>query len=297
MRPSLILHGGAGTWEPHLYPHDAVQNAMHTAASIAWSILKSGGTALDAVEAGTISLEDNPLFDAGVGSFLNDVGEAELDALITDGASMMFGAVAAVRHIKNPITLARMIMTRTPHAFFVAEGAERLAVEFGMKLVANLSFVTQQEFADYQRRLSENADAGLGMGTVGAVALDKAGNIASATSTGGTPHKRKGRVGDVPIYGAGGYSDNRYGGASATGLGERIMRALMSRGVIDELRAGKTAHQAALIVADGIDNVGIITLDIEGRVGATHNTPYMPTAWVDEAGEIHVNMGNSYPFA
>lgn len=296
MKPTFILHGGAGTWETHLYPHDDVQKGMYSAAERAWLILQNGGSALNAVEAATIILEDNPLFDAGVGSFLNDVGEAELDALITDGATMMFGAVAALKHIKNPITLARLVMTRTPHAFFVAEGAERLAVEFGIPLVANLSFVTPQEFLDYQRRLKENAQAGLGMGTVGAVALDSAGNVASATSTGGTPHKLKGRVGDVPIYGAGGYSDNRYGGASATGLGERIMRSLMSRGVIDELRDGKTAQHAAEAVTHGIDNVGIITLDTEGRVGAAHNTPFMPTAWIDDGGEIHVSMGNPYPF-
>ncbi|PJF28918.1 MAG: hypothetical protein CUN52_11015 [Phototrophicales bacterium] len=153
MKPTFILHGGAGTWEQHLYPHDGVQQGMRDAAERAWSILKNGGSALDAVEAATIILEDNPYFDAGVGSFLNDVGEAELDALITDGATMMFGAVAALKHVQNPISLARMIMTRTPHAFFVAEGAERLAVEFGMKLVANLSFVTPQEFVDYQTRL------------------------------------------------------------------------------------------------------------------------------------------------
>ena len=297
MKPNFILHGGAGIWEPHLYPHDGVQQGMYDAAERAWDILKNGGSALDAVEAATIILEDNPYFDAGVGSFLNDAGEAELDALITDGSTLMFGAVAALKHVQNPITLARMIMTRTPHAFFVAEGAERLAVEFGMKLVANLSFVTPQEFADYQKRLAEKRGAGLGLGTVGAVAVDVHGNIASATSTGGTPHKLKGRVGDVPIFGAGGYSDNRYGGASATGHGEKIMRTLMSRGVIDELRLGKTPHQAALAVTDGIDNVGIITLDKDGRVGAAHNTPFMPTAWVDEDGKIHVNMGNTYPFA
>ena len=296
MQPSFILHGGAGTWETHLYNHDDVQKGMYQAAERAWSILKSGGTALDAVEAATIILEDNPLFDAGVGSFLNNEGEAELDALITDGATMTFGAVAALKHIKNPITLARLIMTRTPHAFFVAEGAERLAVQFGMPLVANLSFVTPQEFVDYQTRLKEKREAGLGMGTVGAVVIDNAGNIATATSTGGTPHKLKGRVGDVPIFGAGGYADNRYGGASATGHGEKIMRTLMSRHVIDELRDGKTAQHAAEAVIHGIDNVGIITLDREGNIGAAHSTPFMPTAWVNEAGDIQVSMGNPYPF-
>jgi beta-aspartyl-peptidase (threonine type) len=296
MKATFILHGGAGNWENHLYNHDDVQKGMFEAAERAWLLLKQGASALDVVEAATVILENNPLFDAGVGSFLNNVGEAEMDALITDGSNMMFGAVAALKHIKNPIKLARMVMTHTPHAFFVADGAERLAVSLGMQLVSNLSFVTPQEFVDYQRRLKENAQAGLGMGTVGAVAVDNAGNFASATSTGGTPHKLKGRVGDVPIFGAGGYSDNRYGGASATGHGEKIMRTLMSRGVIDELRDGKTAQHAAETVIHGITDVGVITLDAEGRVGAAHSTPFMPTAWVDEDGNIQVSMGNPYPF-
>ncbi|GAB4342164.1 MAG: isoaspartyl peptidase/L-asparaginase family protein [Phototrophicales bacterium] len=296
--PRLILHGGAGPWEKD--NHEQVLEGMRQAIQIGWDILKNGGTALDAVEQATIILEDHPLFDAGVGSFLNDQGEVEMDALITDGATRDFGAIAAVTQIKNPITLARLIMTRTNHRFFVADGAERIAVEFGMQLVPNFTFITEEEFANFKKRLANQTAIEPGRGTVGAVALDQNGNIASATSTGGSPHKKKGRVGDVPIFGAGGYADNRFGGASSTGIGENIMRHLLSKHAVDLISSGVPAHDAAVAAVEAVANsipspeVGVIVLDSKGNLGAHHTTAHMPVAWIDKDGTPQVSMTKPY---
>lgn len=299
--PAIIIHGGAGPWEKD--NHDIVLTGMRGAVTKGWEVLRNGGTALDAVEASTVILEDHPLFDAGVGSFLNDQGEVELDALITDGSQIKFGAIAGVMHIKNPITLARVILSDAKHCFYVAEGAELLGFQLGMEYTSNLSFVTTEEFSAYQRRLEEGKQPeDQGHGTVGAVALDANGNIASATSTGGSPHKRKGRVGDVPVFGAGGYSDNAYGGASATGIGENIMRYFLSKQVIDNIAQGKDANTSAIegvnLIADKIPNpeVGVIVVDAQGNVGASHTTAHMPIAWIDTEGNIHAEMTNPYSF-
>jgi beta-aspartyl-peptidase (threonine type) len=298
--PRLILHGGAGPWEKE--NHDAVLDGMRAALDIGWGTLTNGGSALDAVERATMTLEDHPLFDAGIGSFLNDQGEVEMDALITDGRYRDFGAVAAVKRIQNPISLARVIMAHTDHRFFVADGAEKLALEYGFRLVPNFAFVTEDEFADFKRRLRDRTPVA-GHGTVGAVALDAHGHIASATSTGGSPHKKQGRVGDVPIFGAGGYADNRSGGASSTGLGENIMRHLLSKRVVDLIASGMAADEAAVAAVNAVASdipspeVGVITLDAQGGIGAAHTTAHMPIAWVDADGLHHVAMTGPFTFS
>lgn len=296
----LILHGGAGPWEKDNHPQ--VLDGMKRALIAGWEVLRGGGSALSAVEQATTLLEDHPLFDAGFGSFLNDMGEVEMDALITDGRNRDFGAIAAVMQVKNPITLARLIMQNSGHRFFVGAGAEKLAVEYGLRLVPNVSLVTEEEFIAFQRRL-QHAEAAIpnGRGTVGAVALDSGGHIASATSTGGSPHKKKGRVGDVPIYGAGGYSDDRYGGASSTGIGENIMRHVLSKQVVDRIAAGDSATGAAVSAVAEVaahiphPEVGVIALDADGRLGASHTTAHMPIAWIDAAGDLHTAMTGPYP--
>lgn len=299
-QPRLILHGGAGPWEKD--NHAEVLAGMEAAIAVGWSILQDGGSAMDAVEKATIVLEDHPLFDAGVGSFLNDAGEVEMDALITDGSRRDFGAIAAVKRIHNPITLARIVMTDTNHRFFVADGAERLASSKGMELVPNFTFVTEDEFADFKKRQAERHPERQGHGTVGAVAIDQHGDIASATSTGGSPHKMQGRVGDVPIFGAGGYADNRYGGASSTGVGENIMRHLLSKNVIDRIKNGLSAGQAANEAVDSVaadipsPEVGVITLDVYGNLGAAHTTAHMPIAWVDDEGTLRTAMTGPFVF-
>lgn len=297
--PRLIVHGGAGPWIED--NHNQALDGVRAAARAGWAVLQAGGSALDAVEAATIVLEDDPLFDAGVGSFLNDQGEVEMDALITDGDQLDFGAIAAVKHVRNPIMLARRVMTNSAHRFFVAEGADLLAIEYGLERVANLSFVTDTEWRAFAARVAKDGPPEPGRGTVGAVALDAAGHIASATSTGGSPNKKKGRVGDVPIYGAGGYSDDRHGGASSTGVGENIMRHLLSKRVVDLIAAGSLADAAAQAGVDAVASripspeVGVIALDASGHYGAAHTTGHMPIGWIDSSGAVHAGMTAPYP--
>lgn len=293
MQPSIIVHGGAGAW-----PDDHIQpglDGVKRAATIGWEILSKGGTALEAVEQATIYMEDVYPFDAGVGSFLNQFGEVEMDALICDGSKRDFGAVAGVKHVKNPITLARLVLTETPHCFFAGDGADQLAIKLGLPYVSNLHFILPQYFEAYKQR-HQPEDLPESLGTVGAVAIDAAGNIASATSTGGTRDKLAGRVGDSPLYGAGGYADSRYGGVSATGVGENIMRVLLSKYAVDQIAGGQSAQAAAQAAMDYIDgyfnpsNVGLILVDKDGNLGAAHTTPQMPVAWVHADGSVKVSL-------
>lgn len=294
-RPGLVLHGGAGQWanrDPAI-----VLAGMQEAAEAAWGILRQGGSALDAVERAVILLENNPLFDAGLGSFINDQGEVEMDALIADGEALQFGAVAAVRRVRNPISLARLVMTKTEHCFFVADGADQLAASHGMPLVPNVELITEAEFTHFRNRQRHDPPrTGLGTGTVGAVAVDAKGHTASATSTGGTPDKRKGRVGDTPIFGAGGYAHDRFGAASATGRGENIMRFFLCKHTVDLLAGNMHAQEAAERAIANLSSqiakpdAGVIIIDRHGGSGASHSTEAMPIAWVNADGEIRTSM-------
>lgn len=294
MKPAIIVHGGAGAWTERLLQPGL--DGVRKAATIGWEILSAGGSALQAVEQATIYLEDAPPFDAGVGSFLNEFGEVEMDALICDGCTLNFGAVAGVKHVKNPITLARLVLTDTPHCFFVGDGADHLALKLGLPYVSNLHFILPDMFEAFKaRRQPEPIPESLG--TVGAVAIDLHGDMASATSTGGTRDKMPGRVGDSPLFGAGGYADNRYGAASATGKGENIMRVLLSKYAVDCIATGNSAQEAATAAAQYIggyfdpSDIGIILVDREGRIGAAHTTPYMPIGWVDGDGIVQASLG------
>jgi beta-aspartyl-peptidase (threonine type) len=290
--PKILVHGGAGQWTG--FNEDEVLEGVRAAAGAGWEVLKHDGSALDAVEAATVILEDHPLFDAGYGSFVNRDGEVEMDALIADGTSITFGAVAAVRRVKNAIRLARAVMTHTDNCLFAGEGADQLAAELGFTLIPNVQLITDRELALFRERTA-STPAGVGMGTVGAVAIDSQGRLASATSTGGTPNKRKGRVGDSPIFGAGGYA-NPHGAASGTGIGEQIMRFFLCKEAVDRARGGLPAPQAVeaamQYLAEYIPNpnAGIIMVDAEGQLGAYHSTPGMPVAWVDGDGIIGVSM-------
>ncbi len=290
---ALIAHGGAGKWPERF--HKVAQDGLHEAVSVGWDYLRNGATALEAVEQVVRVLEDNPIYDAGTGSFINERGEVEMDAIIADGREIRFGAVAAVRRVRNPITLARLVLTETDHNFFVGDGADQLAAELGMPIVANIEMISPMQLRAYRRR-KLNVPALAGTGTVGAVAMDKDGNIAAATSTGGTPSKPKGRVGDTPIFGAGGYADNFGGGASATGVGEQIMRMLLCKYAVDRMEQGESAHVAAQAAVEHIrqridsPEIGIIMLDKNGHPGAAHTTQSMPIAWVQEDGLIQVSL-------
>ena len=297
--PCIIVHGGAGNWEGR--DHQQVMQGVTEAARIGYQVLMNGGSALDAVEQATISLENNPLYDAGFGSFVNENGEVEMDALIVDGSLFKFGAVAAVKRVQNPISLARLVMTDTKNCFIVGDGADQLAAKLNIPLVTNLEMVTETEQRAFNHR-RKNPGIEHGLGTVGAVAIDRNGNIASATSTGGVPNKIKGRVGDTPIFGAGGYADSAHGAASATGIGEHIMRYFLTKQIVDNIARGMNALDATTesvnhIVSNIQDpEIGVISIDSRGNVGAAHTTRNMPIAWVDAQGGVQTAMRAPYAF-
>lgn len=287
--PRLIIHGGAWDWDDAL---DAPKTAsLHRALSIGWEALQAGRGALQAVEKAVNWLEDDPLFDAGTGSHLNVNGVVEMDALLIDAESNQFGAVGAVTRVRHPITLARKIMTETKQQFIVGAGADEIAAKLGMRLIPNIALVSEAE----KRYFLEGRTDGTS-DTVGAIAIDQDGHIAVANSTGGTPLKPAGRIGDTPIFGAGGYADKAYGGAAATGRGEHAMRLMLSRYVVDAIQAGKTANEAA---QDAIQHaearipnsmLGTITVDVHGNIGAAHSTPKLACGWIDADGNPQVTM-------
>jgi len=292
--PALIVHGGA--WD---MPDAEVPGHLagcRRAAEIGWAILSRGGSALDAVEAAIRSLEDDPAFDAGVGAWLNEAGEVELDAIIMDGATLESGAVAAVQHVRNPIVLARLVMERTPHALIAAKGAEKLAAQHGLPLVDESELLTGQELERWRaikERRDFSVETALGSatrGTVGAVARDARGRLAAGTSTGGTPNKMQGRVGDSPLIGCGCYADDLSAGASATGWGESIMKVVLCKTACDGAAAGRAAQAAAEnaigVLADRAQGLGgVIMIDRQGNIGCAFNTPRMARAWI-EHGQI-----------
>ncbi len=293
--PALILHGGAG--EIPEAEHADYLAGVRVAFEAGWRLLDGGQLALDAVEAAVRAMEDDPAFDAGVGSVLNSAGEIELDAMIMDGSQLNLGAVASVRGIANPITLARRIMEDSGHNVLVGTGARQYAARIGLRLCSQAELTVPREVARF-RELQQKAIADAnpqGHDTVGAVAIDQYGNVAAATSTGGMAFKLPGRVGDSPLVGSGAYADNLSGGASATGYGEYIMRVLLSKTATDAVASGMDAQRAAEHSIDVLrrrvnGEGGVIVVDREGRVGFANNTPYMPVAWRDQEGQIRVYM-------
>jgi beta-aspartyl-peptidase (threonine type) len=244
------------------------------------------------VEQAVQVMEDDPIFDAGRGSCLNCNGHVQMDALIMDGRTLASGAVAAVQCIANPISLARSVMTHTPHALLVGEGAQEFAERMGIPSIPEELLLAESKEGWWQKR----QEASHAPDTVGAVARDRDGNIAAATSTGGTPSKLAGRVGDSPLIGCGGYADNLLGGASATGHGESLMKVVMCKAVCDlmggRLSAGAAAEEAVRRLADPRVNGmgGVIAIDLQGSVGFAYNTPHMARAFVQPDGTIVVGI-------
>ncbi len=288
--PAFIAHGGA--WDIPDQEVPGHLNGCRNAAEIGWEILKRGGSALDAVEAAIRSLEDDPAFDAGKGAWLNSAGEVELDAIIMDGATLNNGAVAAIQHVRNPITVARMVMEHTPHSLLTGLGAEHFAQTQGIELCDEAELLTGQELERWkiikaQKDFSvREAFSGKPHGTVGAVARDVHGHLAAGTSTGGTPNKLQGRVGDSPLIGCGCYADNASAGASATGWGESIMKVVLSKAVCDFVAQGLEAQQAVEkaigVLADRAQGLGgLIVIDRFGQIGVSFNTPRMARAWIE----------------
>ncbi len=302
LKPTIIVHGGA--WRIAEETHADHIGGTHVAAEAGWQILAQGGCALDAVERAVSVMEDDPTFDAGVGSVLNRMGDIEMDAIIMDGATLALGAVAAVRGITNPVQLARLIMEDTDHCLLVGDGARRFAEQHKMRLCAQAELTVTREIERFRRlqqvpgyRLSYEfmPDRPDPQGTVGAVAIDADGNIAAATSTGGAAYKLPGRVGDSPLVGSGAYADNLTAGASATGHGESIMRVVLAKTATDAIARGLSAQTAAdHAIKTLYDRVGgyggLIVVDRDGNTGFAYNTPHMAVAWADQDGNIHARI-------
>lgn len=286
---ALVIHGGA--WD---IPDDLV--AGHRAGVLAavnagWEILTNGGSALDAATRAVLLMEDDETFDAGRGSFMNADGNVELDASIMDGRTLRAGAVAAVQNIRNPILLARTVMEESEHILLVGEGAGRFAREHGVLPCRPDELVTPREMERWKALKAggvfDTRDAFRKYGdTVGAVALDASGNVATATSTGGTPNKYPGRVGDSPLIGIGTYADNGVGGVSTTGWGESMIRVVMAKTVVDLIE--RNGGDAAAAATQGINILerkaggygGVIALSTSGTIGVAYNTPRMARAFL-----------------
>lgn len=277
-RISLIVHGGAGDIPPDERP--AHRAGLERALEVGWRVLLGGGPALEAVEAAITVLENDPAFDAGVGSVLRLDGTISLDASIMQGQTRAAGAVANVSRVRHPIRLARMVLERTPHVFLVSAGAEALAARHDLEMCDPQVFVVPRELARLRRILDAREAVEGPRGTVGAVAHDARGHVAAGTSTGGAPGSPPGRVGDSPIIGAGTFADSRHGGASCTGQGENIIRVTLAREVVRRLESGSPPREAALWAVDHLRSEtggtgGVICLDRHGAPGAAFNTEWM----------------------
>ncbi len=345
--PILLVHGGA--WA---MPDDAVaahERGLRAALAAGYGLLERGATAVEAVEAAVVSMEDDDTFDAGRGSFLTRDGRVQMDALVMDGSDLRTGGVACVERLRNPIRAARLVLERSPHVYFVGTGAERFARQHGMELCDNTDLIVPRERerlmrfqkdelagaadrtftgnAEFTARpataaseptggtpthaevrpgggdlvsrsldpaLEAEVDRGLpaelrpfdpslhSHDTVGAVALDRDGNLAAATSTGGTLSKAPGRVGDSSLIGCGCYADNQSAAVSLTGWGEPIMKLVLGKWAVDRVAAGAAPQQAAVAAIDYLftrlgGHGGIILLGPTGEIGLAHNTPRM--AW------------------
>lgn len=270
--PAIIVHGGAGRISDDELP--ARLEGCKEAALAGWKVLDGGGSALDAAEAAVVTLEDNPLFNAGTGSTLNSLGQIEMDAAIMDGSLLRAGAVAAVQRIKNPVRLARRVLEDGRHVLLACEGALLFAREIGFPECPAESLIVPAE----QKRWQEKH------GTVGAVALDSDGKVAAATSTGGIFNKLPGRIGDSPLPGCGTYADES-GGVSCTGYGEAIIRVLMAKTALDFLNRGMDSHsaasQAVSVLAEKTKSfAGLILVDRHGNIGYARNTERMPVCFI-----------------
>jgi beta-aspartyl-peptidase (threonine type) len=283
---------------------DAHFRGVSNALAAGWRVLERGGAALDAVEEAVVIMEDDETFDAGRGSFLNRDGKVQLDALIMDGSTLRAGGVGCVERLRNPVRAARKILSESPHVYFVAEGAEQFAAEHGIALCKNEDLIIPREVERLRQYQAAQADAkqagskpdgndlfvpadhdpAISHDTVGAVALDRNGNIAAATSTGGTLNKAPGRLGDSSLIGCGCYANNESAAVSTTGWGEPIMKLVLAKWTADRIQAGNlpewSAQEAMNYLKQRLNgHGGIIVLNPEGHIGIAHNTPRMAWAY------------------
>lgn len=306
---AIVIHGGAGSITPEnlsAEKQEAYKAELSKAITIGYNILNNGGNSLDAVEQTIHVLENSPLFNAGKGAVFTNAETNELDASIMDGKTLNAGASAGTKTVKNPITLARTIMEKSPHVMFSGEGAERFAQEQGLELVSPDYFSTEtrlnsiKQIKETEREqttsLLSPKDNDWKFGTVGCVALDKNGNLAAGTSTGGMTNKRWGRIGDSPIIGAGTYANNNTCGISATGWGEFFIRAVAAHDIsaMMEYKGLSLEDAAKEEIQEKIPELGgdggIIAIDRYGNIVMEFNTSGMFRASMDDQGNLFVGM-------
>lgn len=318
---AIAVHGGAGTraeGDSSRLRSERCRDGLSEALQRGQRILEADGSALDAVEAAVAALEDDPLFNAGRGAVLTLAGSVELDAAIMDGSTLRAGAVAQVRHARNPIRLARRLLESSPHVFLVGDGADQYALELGLESVPNDYFITaerEQQLASLRATLTQHDNAGTlaaarsvacqparslepseaaPIGTVGAVARDRRGNLAAATSTGGTAGQRVGRVGDSPVIGAGTYADNGSCAVSTTGHGEAFLRTVLAYDISARVRYRNEALMAAVERAIGerlsavAGRGGVIAVDARGEIVIRHNSATLAYGYVIDQAAMQI---------
>ncbi|XP_041872896.1 isoaspartyl peptidase/L-asparaginase [Corvus kubaryi] len=302
MKPVIVVHGGAGRIFKER--EEGCRGGVVRAALQGYSVLKQGGSAVDAVEEAVRSMEDDPHFNAGCGSVLNEKGEVEMDAIIMDGKNLDSGAVSAVKCIANPIKLARLVMEKTKHMLLTDHGAHLFAKAMGIPEIPGEKLITERSRERWKKNLEPDSNPEefqKDLGTVGAVAIDSEGNVACATSTGGLSNKLIGRVGDTACIGSGGYADNHSGATSTTGHGESIMKVVLARLILYHMEQGMSPEVAADTALDYMKTRvgglgGVIVVNKAGEWAARFSTKQMSWATVKDdnlhygiyAGEKHI---------
>jgi len=298
-KPVIVVHGGAGNWQPERV-NPGIEG-VKKAARTGFDVMAKGGSALDAVVEAVAVLEDEGVFNAGYGSALTIEKTVEMEASVMDGKTLRAGAAGLLRDTRNPVRLARIVMEHTDHVFVVGKGAEKLAKLFNLErrnpiTELRLKYYEQQKQALLEGKFELPKLASLvkehpelfDLETVGAVALDKEGNVAAATSTGGFPLKLPGRIGDSPLIGCGTYADNRSGACSATGVGEIAIRLCLAKTVCNYMESGKSAQEAVeaairLVnerMAGTYNAMGLIAVNTKGEIGAAHNSKHLCWAYL-----------------
>ena len=300
---SIAIHGGAGTilhssMTPEL--QQQYETALSEALQAGYAILENGGSSLDAVEAAVFSMEDSPLFNAGKGSVFNNIGEHEMDAAIMYGKDRTAGAVTGVRHIKNPVQLARTIMQQSEHVILCGAGAEQFAQLHNIPFEDDAYFFTDQRYQQWQQALLEDKvqldHSDKKFGTVGAVALDSHGNLAAATSTGGMTNKKWGRMGDSPIIGAGTYANNNTCAISCTGHGELFIRCVVAHDIscLIEYKGLSLQEACDVLVHDKLIKIGgeggLIAIDKQGNIAMPFNSEGMYRACRNNSGKMEIKI-------
>lgn len=298
---ALVIHGGAGTMSPEQMTPEIERDlraGLQRSLDAGQTILRSGGSSLDAVAAAVRVLEDDPLFNAGRGAVFTSAETHEMDAAIMDGRTLRAGAVGGVSRIRNPIDLARAVMEKSPHLMLAGQGAQDFARELGFEIMADEYFNTEQRWQALERVRASKAEPLSDAdrhGTVGAVALDQAGNLAAATSTGGNTNKRPGRIGDSPIIGSGTYANNKTCAVSATGDGEFFIRAVAAHDVSALMEySGMNLGEAARIVIEKVAALGgtggLIAVDRDGNIALPFNTTGMYRGSIDVDGQSSLGI-------